>query len=47
MKTKTTNDAVEILKHRIKQDEELAFYVEEERKRLNLAEKIKKEIEGE
>ena len=42
MKTKITNDAVEILKHRIDQDPELASYVEEERRRLNLADKIKK-----
>ena len=42
MKTKITNDAIEILKHRIDQDHELASYVEEERRRLNLADKIKK-----
>ena len=32
---------MEILKDRIAKDEELAFYVEEERKRLMLAEKIR------
>ena len=42
MKTKTTNDAIEILQRRIDQDLELASYVEEERRRLNLAEKIRK-----
>ena len=41
MSDKITNDAVEILKNRIKQDPELANYVEEERKRLMLAEKIR------
>ena len=42
MKSKTTNDAIEILQRRIDQDLELASYVEEERRRLNLAEKIRK-----
>ena len=42
MKTKTTNDAVEILQRRLDQDPELASYVEEERRRLNLADKIRK-----
>ena len=36
MEKRTTDDAIEILKHRISQDPELAAYVEEERKRLNL-----------
>lgn len=41
MSDKITNDAVEILKDRIAQDPELAYFVEEERKRLMLAEKIR------
>ncbi|MBU0569107.1 helix-turn-helix domain-containing protein [bacterium] len=42
MRTKTTTNAVEILKHRLSNDPELAVLVEEERKRLRLADKIRK-----
>ena len=41
MSDKITSDAVKILKDRISQDPELAYFVEEERKRLMLAEKIR------
>lgn len=41
MRPKTTTDAVEILKHRLANDPELAVLVEEERKRLKLADKIR------
>jgi len=41
MSNRITTDAVEILKDRVAQDPELAFYVEEERKRLMLADKIR------
>ena len=41
MNGRTTTDAVKILKHRISQDPELAAYVEAERLRLNLADKIR------
>ena len=41
MSDKITYDAVKILKDRISQDPELAYFVEEERKRLMLAEKIR------
>jgi len=41
MPNKITIDAVEILKDRIAQDPELAYFVEEERKRLMLADKIR------
>ncbi|MBU1487041.1 helix-turn-helix domain-containing protein [bacterium] len=42
MRTKTTTNAVEILKHHLSNDPELAVLVEEERKRLRLADKIRK-----
>ena len=42
MATKTTTNAVEILKHRLSNDPDLAVLVEEERKRLRLADKIRR-----
>ena len=41
MSPKTTTDAVKILRYRLKDDKELAMLVEEERKRLSLAERIR------
>ena len=41
MRPKTTTDAIKILRYRLKDDKELAMLVEEERKRLSLAERIR------
>ncbi len=41
MKIKETTDAVEILQRHISQDPELVTLVEEERQRLNLADKVR------
>ncbi|MDP8240285.1 MAG: helix-turn-helix transcriptional regulator [Candidatus Hatepunaea meridiana] len=40
-KTKRTADAIEIIEHRLKDDPELALMVEEERRKLGMAEKIR------